>query len=98
MAQKRVWPWAAAGLAAVAASALLYQSTRPASEGDASAEGERREVHIGDRAVAVLEPGAKVHWKGNVVEQSQGSVFYRVERGDNFRVHTDAGEVQVLGT
>lgn len=98
IAQKRVWPWAAAGLAAVAAGALVYQSTRAASEGDATAEGERREVHIGDRAVAVLEPGAKVHWKGNVVEQSQGSVFYRVERGDNFRVHTDAGEVQVLGT
>jgi hypothetical protein len=89
---------AAGAVAAVAAGAMMYTNVATPSEGSATAEAERREVRIGNRAVAVLEPGARLHWKGNVVEQAQGSVFYRVERGGSFRVQTSGGDVQVLGT
>lgn len=50
-----------------------------------------------------MEPGSEVRWTlagdGNAtVNQSQGNVFYRVERGGRFLVETPAGSVRVLGT
>jgi hypothetical protein len=56
-----------------------------------------REPDHGD-AVAVLERGAHVTWNGDDVNQPTGDVFYRVEPGGAFRVHTPSGDVQVLGT
>ncbi len=92
-------PWLAGiGIAAAAAMGLLYAGTRPEPAGEASASDVRREVQIGDRAVRVLEPGARVRWSGSKVDQVEGDVFYRVERGDGFRVHTTAGDVDVKGT
>lgn len=92
--------WAAAGVAAlaVAAAATLYVRSSSDSHGEITADGARREVRIGDRAVAVLEPGASVKWNGALVDQARGNVFYRVERGDGFRVHTASGDVDVKGT
>jgi hypothetical protein len=58
----------------------------------------RREAMLGARAAAVLEPGAHVAWDGEDVQQDKGDVFYRVEPGRAFRVHTPAGEVEVKGT
>jgi hypothetical protein len=84
-------------IAAAAAVAVVRVRTTPAS-GDASASGERTQIAIGDRAIAVLEPGARVAWSGDVVTQSSGNVFYRVEPGGGFRVHTAAGDVDVKGT
>ncbi len=55
-------------------------------------------MHLGARGIAVLERGAHVAWNGDEVTQSAGDVFYRVERGGAFRVHTPSGDVQVLGT
>jgi hypothetical protein len=46
----------------------------------------------------VLEKGARVSWDGDAVEQSGGDVFWRVEPGARFVVHTPAADVTVKGT
>jgi hypothetical protein len=86
-------------LAAIAATTLfvLWRRGTAPSHGDVTAV-ERMEVSIGDRAVAVLEPGAHVRWQGDRVEQATGDVFYRVERGVTFTVSTPTADARVLGT
>ena len=69
----------------------------PSPHGETLAK-DRVEVSLGSRALAVLEPGAQVKWDGDDVVQSHGDVFYRVEPGARFRVHTPAGDVEVKGT
>jgi hypothetical protein len=66
------------------------------SHGDAIAK-ERTEVPFG-RGVAVLEPGAHMTWNDDEIVQPAGDIFYRVERGETFRVKTPAGDVEVRGT
>ena len=83
-------------LTTIAAAVAIY-SARPPTEGDIRAES-RREVAMGSRVVAVLEPGAHVRWVGDELTQDGGRVFYRVERGAPLVVHTPAGDVKVLGT
>lgn len=90
------WLFGGAAAALAVAAAVLLGGSRP-SEGEAIAK-DRSEVSIGGRAVAVLEPGAEVHWKGDDVVQPRGDVFYRVERGKRFTVHTPTGDVEVKGT
>ena len=87
------------GLALAAGVALAVGQTggRWSPRGSAIAS-HRQEVHLGSRAIAVLERGAEVKWNGDDVDQPAGDVFYRVESGGAFRVHTAAGDVQVLGT
>jgi hypothetical protein len=90
--------WFAGGVTALAAAAAItLLVSRPPSSGEAIAR-DRTEVRIGTRAIAVLEPGAKVTWSGDDVVQTTGDVFYRVEPGARFRVHTPAGDAEVLGT
>lgn len=92
--------WGVAGGAAAVlalAAAIALKVNGPPSHGEAIAK-ERIEVSIGDRARAVLEPGARVEWNGDDVVQARGDVFYRVEPGARFRVHTGAGDVEVKGT
>lgn len=79
------------------AAAFFLKVGGPPEHGDATAQA-RTEVLIGARAKAVLEPGAKVSWNGDDVVQSKGDVFYRVEPGKRFTVHTAAGDVEVKGT
>jgi hypothetical protein len=89
------------GLALAAAAVTLVvvwpRSDRALAQGEATAD-QRVEVPIGERAVAVLEPGAHVRWHGDRVEQDRGDVFYRVERGATFIVSTPHAEASVLGT
>lgn len=92
--------WAIGGGAVAAlsiAAAVALGIGRAPSHGEAIAK-ERSEVSIGSRARAVLEPGAQVSWNGDDVTQPSGDVFYRVEPGARFRVHTPAGDVEVKGT
>lgn len=92
------WPrLVAAGAAAAIAAAVLLRVSGPPAHGEAIAK-ERLTVPLGSRALAVLEPAATVKWNGDDVEQSAGDVFYRVEPGARFRVHTPAGDVEVMGT
>ncbi|MBX3186463.1 MAG: FecR domain-containing protein [Labilithrix sp.] len=96
----RRWVGRGSAVAIALAAAVLLRVTATPSEnaqGEAIAK-ERTEVSIGGRARAVLEPGAEVKWNGDDVVQAHGDVFYRVEPGARFRVHTPAGEVEVKGT
>lgn len=98
-AQRRRRLWRAAAVAApiaVAAAGLLVWM-RPPSSGDVTADA-RRTFSMGSRAIAVAEPGSHVSWRGDEVSQDRGDVFYRVEPGKKFRVHTPGGDVEVLGT
>lgn len=96
--RRRRWPIAAGAVATLSiAAAVAFAIGRPPAHGDAIA-ADRTEVSIGSRARAVLEPGAHVAWDGDDVTQSSGDVFYRVEPGARFRVHTPAGDVEVEGT
>lgn len=81
---------------ALAAAVALFARAQP--EHGAAIARERTEVALGRRAKAVLEPGAEVTWDGDDVVQARGEVFYRVEAGARFVVHTPAGEIEVLGT
>ena len=96
---RRRWGNAAgiAGVTALAAALMMRVTGGPAAHGEAIAK-DRIEVAIGTRALAVLEPGAQVKWDGDDVVQDHGDVFYRVEPGARFRVHTPAGDVEVKGT
>src|SRR4029077_935812 len=98
-AKARRWGTAAgvAGVLALAAAFAVKVTTMPDAHGSAIAK-DRLEVSIGSRARAVLEPGAQVKWDGDDVVQAHGDVFYRVEPGARFRVHTPAGDVEVKGT
>ncbi|MEA2753639.1 MAG: hypothetical protein QOI41_7782 [Myxococcales bacterium] len=96
---RRRWGNAAgiAGVLALAAAIVLRVTSTPDVHGVAIAK-DRIEVKLGSRALAVLEPGAQVKWDGDDVVQDHGDVFYRVEPGARFRVHTPAGDVEVKGT
>lgn len=98
-AKARRWGAAAGvtGVLALAAAFALKITGSPDAHGAAIAK-DRIEVSIGARARAVLEPGADLKWDGDDVVQSHGDVFYRVEPGARFRVHTPAGDVEVKGT
>lgn len=84
-------------LLALAAALAMRVTSAPDAHGEKTAK-DRVEVSLGSRALAVLEPGAQVKWDGDDVVQSHGDVFYRVEPGARFRVHTPAGDVEVKGT
>jgi hypothetical protein len=84
-------------VAAAAAITMTAHQRRANARGDVLAY-ETREVRIGMRAVAVLEKGAHVSWEGDAVTQSSGDVFWRVEPGARFAVHTPAADVTVKGT
>lgn len=85
-------------VATLAASVAAVQHVHSlASRGDAVATT-TREVRIGSRAIAVLEPGAHVTWDGDAITQSSGDVFWRVEPGARFTVRTPAADVAVKGT
>ncbi len=95
----RRWPLVVAGglAAAAAVTAIRIASDGAPSSGEAIAT-DRVELSIGRRARAVLEPGATLSFEGDDVVQERGDVFYRVEPGATFRVHTPAGVVEVRGT
>ena len=92
---------AAAAVFSVAVSRTWLDVPEIAAQGQQVAR-QRVTINIADRAAAAMEPGADLVWtvqKQRVrVEQRRGSVFYRVDRGDKFRVTTPAGDVEVTGT
>ena len=106
---RRRWPvrtgLMAGAAAACAAAAIAYFATRPASQeasGSLVAEA-RTEARLGRRAIAVAEAEAALRWQidrdgAATVDHTAGDVFYRVDRGGPFVVHTPAGDVRVTGT
>lgn len=100
---RRIAPWALIGAAGLALVLLRAGSpgTAPDSRGSAVAS-ERQTIRLGQRGVAVAEPGAAIDWQiegGRArVTQRAGDVFYRVERAAPFDVTTPHGTVRVTGT
>ena len=102
----RRWPLGLAAVAGVAATVLVFLAfgRQPSLGGAGRVEAaERQQVDLGGRGIAVAEPGSAIDWRvardgAAHVAQSQGNVFYRVERGEPFIVTTPAGEVVVKGT
>jgi hypothetical protein len=90
-----------AGAAAAAAVLALHAPHRAASGSVIAAQ--RTTTVLGDRGIAVAEPATELAWRvadsGDAeITQRGGNVFYRVERGGPFVVHTPAGDVRVTGT
>jgi ferric-dicitrate binding protein FerR (iron transport regulator) len=86
-------------LAAAMVAVIVFGALRHHGEArGAAVAGERREVRVGGRAIAVLEKGARVTWDGDAIEQTGGDVFWRVEPGARFVVHTPPADVTVKGT
>lgn len=94
---RRAYAVGVALLAAAAALVIWWRAATPSASGEEVASA-RKEIALGQRALAVLEAGAHVAWEGPRVEQDRGDVFYRVEPGARFVVRTPVGEVAVLGT
>jgi hypothetical protein len=101
--QRRRWrPWAI-GLGAAAAAAVIFvvASRSPRAQGE-ERPVERLSLPLTTGAVAVMEPRAHLRWeaKGGAVTVSQdaGEVFYRVDRGVAFVVHTPSASIEVAGT
>ena len=102
----RRWPVFAAAAAGIAATVLVFVTVghRSALGGSGRVDvGARAEVQLGGRGIAVAEEGSAFDWRVGKdgaarIEQTQGNVFYRVERGEPFVVSTPAGEVEVKGT
>lgn len=89
-------------LTAIAAAAALVLLPRSTVEGSRQPTT-RETIVLGDRGVAVAEPGSALSWKitskGEAeIAQASGDVFYRVEPGARFTVQTSEGDVEVAGT
>ncbi|HEY0986900.1 MAG TPA: FecR domain-containing protein, partial [Kofleriaceae bacterium] len=90
-----------AGAAAAVAVLALRSPYRAAS--DTVIAARRTTIELGGRGTAVAEPDTEVVWRvaddgAAEITQRTGNVFYRVERGGPFVVHTPAGDVRVTGT
>lgn len=97
------WLGGVAVLATAAATATVAMwPAHRATAGTLTAR-HRTVTPLGDRGLAVAEPATELSWRiaddgAAELEQRAGNVFYRVERGEPFVVHTPAGDVRVTGT
>lgn len=98
---RRVGVLALAGAAAAAVAVIALRAPHRAEHGELTAE-QRTTAALGDRGLVVAEPHSHLAWQitGGTADVTQrtGNVFYRVERGGAFVVHTPAGDVRVTGT
>lgn len=102
---RRRWPIVAIGLGiAVAASvAIVIARGGPRSGHGELATTERTTLALADRGVAVAEAQTQLTWRVDSsgaaeIDQRAGNVFYRVEHGGPFVIHTPEGDVRVTGT
>jgi hypothetical protein len=102
--RRRRWLYAGVALAGAAAAvlALVLRSPERAASGTLIAT-QRVTAQLGRRGVAVAEPTTELTWRvaddgAAEITQRAGNVFYRVERGGPFVVHTPAGDIRVTGT
>src|SRR5262245_29991743 len=88
--------------AAVAGAAVMLRSPHRATTGALRA-ARRTTAALGDRGVVVAEQASELTWRiddrgAADIVQRRGEVFYRVEPGGPFVVHTPAGDIRVTGT
>ncbi|TMQ05132.1 MAG: FecR domain-containing protein [Deltaproteobacteria bacterium] len=98
-----VWLGGIAAAGAVAAALVLVVGSSHRAARGALAVSQRTTALIGARGTVVAEPASELTWRVDDdgaadVTQRTGNVFYRVERGGPFVVHTPAGDVRVTGT
>jgi hypothetical protein len=102
-ARRRRWLIAAGGAATAAAAAMILLRAPHRAAAGAVLADRRITAALGDRGLAVAEASSELTWRvdgdgaADVIQRS-GNVFYRVERGGPFVVHTPAGDVRVTGT
>jgi RNA polymerase sigma-70 factor (ECF subfamily) len=97
----RLLPWSIVAAAALLALFLVQLRSPPASsrhEAGSATPMERRSIRLGQRGVAVLEPGSSLSWAiepGRArVTQRAGDVFYRTEPGGTIDVETPHGTIR----
>jgi len=93
----------ALAIAAVAVAALTATLRPRSGEVTVGAREAARQVSLGGRAVAVVEPGTTLRyrvalWGESRVELTRGDAFFRVDRGGGFEVRTPHGRARVTGT
>ncbi len=102
--RQRRWPiWGGALAATILLGVFLILLSRPTAVAGHLVANQRKTAAIGRRAVVVAEANSELRWQvdsnGSAkVDQLRGNVFFRVEHGGPFVVHTSAGTVRVLGT
>ena len=102
-----LWPRYALGTAVAAAIALLVVFVvlpgQDAPRSEYFADGKALQVELPDGSLVELNQGAKLSYEtegyaSNREVELEGEAFFKVAKGDRFRVTTDAGHVDVLGT
>lgn len=100
------WRYAAVGAVVIAAAVtivVLGMQREPRTATGAANATARTSEKLGERGVAVVEPGGAITWevsrRGAHIRQDRGDVFYRVERAaEPFEVTTSQAVVRVRGT
>src|ERR1700733_6649753 len=102
---RRRWPAVAIGLGVAVAASVAIVMARGAHRGGNGelATTERTTLALSDRGVAVAEAQTQLTWRVDSsgaaeIDQRAGNVFYRVEHGGPFVIHTPEGDVRVTGT
>jgi ferric-dicitrate binding protein FerR (iron transport regulator) len=105
VAVKQRWPKSlvVGGCAAVAQIFLMMSAAEKHPGHGEVAAVERTTVALAERGVAVAEANAQFTWRVDdygetEIDQRAGDVFYRVEHGGPFVIHTPEGDVRVTGT
>ena len=101
--RRPLWRTLAIAACVVAALGVALWARQPKPLAGEVVATTRTTVDVGGRATAVCEPGTHLRWSvasdGTAeVHEETGDVFYRVEPGGSFAVHTPAGDVDVTGT
>jgi len=101
--RRRVWLGGIAAGGAVAAVLALAVASPHRAAGGTLVAAQRTTALLGTRGTVVAEPASELIWRvaddgAADITQRTGNVFYRVERGGPFIVHTPAGDVRVTGT
>ncbi|MEZ4800493.1 MAG: FecR domain-containing protein [Flavobacteriales bacterium] len=94
--------YAAAAAVAVLLGAYFFFNQSVDSITIATNNGDYKEVTLPDGSSAKLAPGSTLsfaeEWDANRLVVLKGQAFFEVKKGSNFKVHTEIGDVSVLGT
>lgn len=94
--------WAYAAAASVIIALALFYTLNDETHFN-TGFGEQLAVVLPDNSKAQLNANSKLefksrNWKNNRILNLKGEAFFDVKKGQSFKVHTDEGVVEVLGT
>lgn len=94
--------YAAAAAVAVLIGVYFFFNQSVDSITIATKNGDFKEVTLPDGSKAKVAPGSSISfaevWDANRLVVLEGQAFFEVKKGSNFKVHTEVGDVSVLGT